>query len=86
MKLIMMSVFVISILLILFIVFKKKLGFKWLSILGIHMVLAAVGLYGVNFSGIIPNIYIPLNPVTIGTVVLLGLPGVALLAGLKMTL
>lgn len=86
MKLIMLSVFVVSILLLLYIVFKKKLEFKWLSILGIHTVLAALGIYGVNFSGVIPEVYIPLNPVTVGTVMFLGLPGVALLVGLKITI
>ncbi|HEY2493658.1 MAG TPA: pro-sigmaK processing inhibitor BofA family protein [Paenibacillus sp.] len=86
MKLIMMGVLVVSMLLLLYIVIKKRLGFKWLSVLGIHMVLAALGIYAVNFSGFIPNIYIPLNPVTVGTVMFLGLPGVALLAGLKITL
>ena len=86
MKLMMMIVLVVSMLLLLYIVVKKRLGFKWLGIFGVHMVLAALGLYGVNFSGLIPNIYIPLNPVTVGTVMFLGLPGVALLVGLKITL
>ncbi|WP_442950418.1 pro-sigmaK processing inhibitor BofA family protein [Paenibacillus sp. DMB20] len=39
-----------------------------------------------NFSGLVPAAYIPLNPMTISTVMVLGVPGVALLLGLKLTL
>lgn len=85
-KLIVMGVLCVSLLLLLFIVFKKKIGFGWLTVFGVHLVLAALGLYLVNFSGLMTEVYIPLNPATIGTVTVLGLPGVALLYGLKITL
>ncbi|WP_325175592.1 pro-sigmaK processing inhibitor BofA family protein [Paenibacillus sonchi] len=39
-----------------------------------------------NFSGLLTDIYIPLNPATIGAVTVLGLPGVLMLMGLKLTL
>ncbi|MNI91366.1 SigmaK-factor processing regulatory protein BofA [compost metagenome] len=48
--------------------------------------LAALGIYVVNFSGLLTEVYIPLNPATIGTVLVLGLPGVVLLLGLKLTM
>lgn len=68
------------------IVFRKKLGWTWLSLFGTHLILAALGIYIVNFSGLLTEIYIPLNPATIGTVTVLGLPGVLMLLGLKITL
>lgn len=68
------------------IVLRKKLGWAWLSLFGTHLILAALGIYIVNFSGLLTDIYIPLNPATIGAVTVLGLPGVLMLLGLKITL
>ncbi|WP_336790836.1 pro-sigmaK processing inhibitor BofA family protein [Paenibacillus sp. MMO-177] len=62
---------------------RQKLSWTLLRNFAIHIVLAAAVLYVLNFSGLIPNIYIPLNPVTIGTVVVLGVPGIALIAGVQ---
>ncbi|WP_039832489.1 MULTISPECIES: pro-sigmaK processing inhibitor BofA family protein [Paenibacillus sonchi group] len=81
-----LAVLVLSGLLLLLIVFKKKLGWAWLSLFGTHLLLAALGIYVVNFSGLLTDIYIPLNPATIGAVTVLGLPGVLMLMGLKLTL
>lgn len=81
-----LGVLVISAALLVVIVFRKNLGWGWLSLLGTHLILAAVALYLINFSGFLEGMYIPINPATIGTVTLLGLPGVLLLLGLKFTL
>ncbi|KWX79357.1 SigmaK-factor processing regulatory protein BofA [compost metagenome] len=81
-----LAVLVVSGLLLLLIVFRKKLGWAWLSLFGTHLLLAALGIYVVNFSGLLTDIYIPLNPATIGAVTVLGLPGVLMLMGLKITL
>ena len=78
------GIFVVSLGIILYISFSQKRGLAWLTRLGLHVVLAAVGLYAVNFLGIMPNVYIPLNLATVGTVLVLGLPGVGLLMGLKL--
>ncbi|MBW4085203.1 pro-sigmaK processing inhibitor BofA family protein [Paenibacillus sp. S150] len=80
------AVLILSGLLLFFIVFRKKLGWAWLSLFGTHLLLAAIGIYIVNFSGILTDIYVPLNPATIGAVTVLGLPGVLMLLGLKITL
>ncbi|MGN7765691.1 pro-sigmaK processing inhibitor BofA family protein [Paenibacillus sp. 22594] len=80
------AVLVLSGLLLLLIVFRKKLGWAWLSLFGTQLLLAALGIYVVNFSGLVTDIYIPLNPATIGAVTVLGLPGVLMLLGLKITL
>jgi inhibitor of the pro-sigma K processing machinery len=83
MEWVVMGVLIVSLFALTFIVIKKKLGFSWLTVFGTHMVLASLGIYVVNFSGLMTAVYIPLNPVTIGAVTILGLPGVALLYGLK---
>ncbi|WP_106769458.1 pro-sigmaK processing inhibitor BofA family protein [Paenibacillus faecalis] len=86
MKFIVAGVLFISLLLLVIIVFKKKLGLSWLTAFGAHLVLSAIVIYIVNFSGFSADTYIPLNPMTIGTVMVLGAPGVGLLLGLKLIL
>ncbi|WIV19357.1 MULTISPECIES: pro-sigmaK processing inhibitor BofA family protein [Paenibacillus] len=76
----------VSLLLLLIIVFRKRLGLGWISSFGLHLVLASLGIYVINYSGLTGNMYIPINPTTIGTVTVLGLPGVGLLLGLKYSL
>ncbi|WP_435923342.1 pro-sigmaK processing inhibitor BofA family protein [Paenibacillus sp. DYY-L-2] len=86
MKILLSGILVLSLISLLYIVISKKIGFAWLTRLGLHVVLAALGIYVVNFSGLLTEAYIPLNPVTMGTVLVLGLPGVGLLVGLKLTM
>ncbi|MFC7682166.1 pro-sigmaK processing inhibitor BofA family protein [Paenibacillus sp. GCM10028914] len=86
MKLIVAGILCISLVLLIFVVFKKRLGLGWLTIFGSHLALSAIAIYVINFSGLLAEVYIPLNPMTVGTVMVLGLPGVALLLGLKITL
>lgn len=86
MRTIALAVLVGSLILLGLIVFRKKLGVGWLAVFGTHLVLAAVGIYIVNFSGLLTEVYIPINPATIGAVTVLGLPGVLMLLGLKITL
>ncbi|MEK4848820.1 pro-sigmaK processing inhibitor BofA family protein [Paenibacillus sp. FSL H7-0756] len=81
-----MGVLIISAALLVLIVFRKRLGWAWLSVFGTHLILAALGIYIINFSGVVNDLHIPLNPTTIGAVTILGLPGVVLLLGLKLTL
>ncbi|MFD2702620.1 pro-sigmaK processing inhibitor BofA family protein [Paenibacillus shunpengii] len=85
-SIILWGVLTVSLLLILVILFRRRIGFKWISTFGVHLVLAALGIYVVNYSGLVGEVSIPINPATIGTVTVLGLPGVALLYGLKITL
>jgi inhibitor of the pro-sigma K processing machinery len=48
-----------------------------------HWIAAATAIYLLNFSGWISAWHIPLNPLTIGLVALLGIPGIALVYGLQ---
>lgn len=81
-----MGILILSAVLLVLIVFKKKMGWGWLSLFGAHLMLAALGIYVVNFSGLITEVVIPLNPATIGAVTVLGLPGVVMLLGLRIIL
>ncbi|AWV31266.1 pro-sigmaK processing inhibitor BofA family protein [Paenibacillus sp. FSL H7-0716] len=85
-RMVAMGVLILSVILLGLVVFRKKLGFGWLSLFGVHLVLAALGIYVVNFSGLLTQVYIPLNPATIGAVTVLGLPGVVMLLGLRIIL
>ncbi|BCG56695.1 pro-sigmaK processing inhibitor BofA family protein [Paenibacillus sp. URB8-2] len=86
MKIIATGILILSAVLLVAVVFKKRLGWGWLGLFGSHLILAALGLYIVDFTQLAGGVYIPLNPATIGTVSVLGLPGVAMLVGLKITL
>lgn len=65
---------------------RHRISWAWFSRFTLHLTAAAVVLYLLNGSGVIPGVHIPLNPTTIGTVVLLGIPGIALIAGLQAVL
>ncbi|MDQ6420262.1 pro-sigmaK processing inhibitor BofA family protein [Paenibacillus sp. LHD-117] len=71
--------------LLIWILIRNKMPLAWLRGFALHLVAAAGVLYVLNYSGLVPGMYIPLNPVTVGTVVVLGVPGIALLAGLQWT-
>ncbi|WP_141503569.1 pro-sigmaK processing inhibitor BofA family protein [Paenibacillus luteus] len=83
MKTIWMTIFIASSALLILVILRNKLSWGWLRSFTLHLVLAAGLLYVLNYSGLVPGMYIPLNPVTIGTVLTLGVPGVALIAGLQ---
>ncbi|WP_214626617.1 pro-sigmaK processing inhibitor BofA family protein [Paenibacillus agaridevorans] len=71
--------------LLIWILIRNKMPFSWLKGFVLHLIAAAGVLYILNYSGWIADMYIPLNPITIGTVFVLGVPGIALLTGLQMT-
>ncbi|HTG70661.1 MAG TPA: pro-sigmaK processing inhibitor BofA family protein [Candidatus Udaeobacter sp.] len=83
MKAVWLSMFIASSVLLAAVLLRNKLSWGWLRGFALHLVLAAGLLYLLNYSELVPGIYIPLNPVTIGTVVTLGVPGVALIVGLQ---
>jgi inhibitor of the pro-sigma K processing machinery len=83
MKAIWMSIFIASSVMLVAVVLRNKLSWGWLRGFMLHLVLAAALLYVLNYSELVPGMYIPLNPVTIGTVVTLGVPGIALIVGLQ---
>nr|WP_241158334.1 pro-sigmaK processing inhibitor BofA family protein [Cohnella candidum] len=86
MKIVWMTTLAVSSVLLVAVLLKRKLPIGWLTRFGAHLALSAMAIYALNYSGWITGLYIPLNPATIGAVTLLGLPGIALVAGLQWTL
>jgi inhibitor of the pro-sigma K processing machinery len=85
-KIIWMASLIVSSILLAAVVLRRRLPSGWLTRFGAHFAISAMVIYALNFSGWVTGWYIPLNPATIGAVTLLGLPGVALVAGLQWTL
>ncbi|WP_028609464.1 pro-sigmaK processing inhibitor BofA family protein [Paenibacillus harenae] len=83
MRVLWLTVFIISSVLLIAVVLRNKLSWGWLRSFSLHLILAAALLYVLNYSGVVKGMYIPLNPITIGTVVALGIPGLALIAGVQ---
>jgi len=69
-----------------FLLFRRAAPKGWFVRFGAHLALTAMALYALNFSGWITGWYVPLNPFTIGTVALLGIPGIGLVLGLQWSL
>ncbi|WP_138756086.1 pro-sigmaK processing inhibitor BofA family protein [Paenibacillus sinopodophylli] len=83
MKAVWLTVFIASSLLLAVVLLKNKWSWGMVRRFTLHLVLAAGLLYVLNYSGLLPGMYIPLNPFTIGTVIALGVPGVALITALQ---
>lgn len=83
MKIVWMTVFIVSSIMLVAVVLRNRLSWNWLKGFGLHLVLAAALLYVLNATNLVPGLHVPLNPITIGTVVALGVPGVALIVGLQ---
>ncbi|MFS0724721.1 pro-sigmaK processing inhibitor BofA family protein [Paenibacillus sp. 1P07SE] len=83
MNIIWWSLLIVSSLLLAGILVKRRLSWSWLTRFALHMTVAAVALYLLNYSGLISGFYIPLNPATIAVVVALGLPGIGMMLGLQ---
>jgi len=84
MKIVWLSVLIISSLLLIGILLRNKLSWGWLKGFALHMVIAAGLLYLVNELAIVEGLHIPLNPITISTAVVLGVPGVLMMAGVQL--
>ncbi|TXK73744.1 pro-sigmaK processing inhibitor BofA [Paenibacillus sp. N3.4] len=86
MKYVLWGLLILSSLMLLFILFRNRRGSRWLSVLGLNMVFAAFALYMLNLLSTYTHFEIPINTATLGTVTVLGIPGILLLVGLKLTL
>ncbi|MCC3377611.1 pro-sigmaK processing inhibitor BofA family protein [Cohnella sp. REN36] len=83
MRTVWLVVLIVSSAALLLMVLRRQVAKGWFVRFGTHLALAAFAIYALNFSGWITGWYVPLNPATIGTVTVLGLPGVALVLGLQ---
>lgn len=77
--------FIISAALLLILLFRTKPNIRWFGYALLHVIVASIVLFLFNGSGLFGDFYIPINPVTVLTVAILGLPGLALIAAVKLT-
>ncbi|WP_080831905.1 pro-sigmaK processing inhibitor BofA family protein [Cohnella massiliensis] len=86
MRIVWLGVLIVSSCSLAFLLLRRKVPGGWFLRFGTHLVLSAFAIYALNFSGWITDWYIPLNPATIGTVAVLGVPGIGLILGLQQIL
>jgi inhibitor of the pro-sigma K processing machinery len=79
------GIFLVSLVSLILLTLRNRTAAAWMVKLGIHVVVAAILLFGVNWLGESVNFNIPVNPGTMATVGLLGVPGLLLLVALKVT-
>ncbi|WNR44317.1 pro-sigmaK processing inhibitor BofA family protein [Paenibacillus roseipurpureus] len=80
------GVFIFSSLLLFLVAIRSQGGGRLLASLGLNVVIAAFLLYGLNVLSAYTHVELPINTATLGTATLLGVPGVILLIGVKLTL
>ncbi|WP_010500330.1 pro-sigmaK processing inhibitor BofA family protein [Paenibacillus elgii] len=78
------SVLVGSGLLLGLVMLRNRYAFQWLGMFCLHIAFASILLYSLNLFSSYTHLELPLNAVTVGTVSVLGLPGLAALAALKL--
>ncbi|UHA75231.1 pro-sigmaK processing inhibitor BofA family protein [Paenibacillus sp. 481] len=71
---------------LLVLLFRDRIARRGVINFALHGIVAFVLLYIVNVTGWLDGIYIPTNPITLTTVGVLGVPGLASLVFLKMYL
>jgi inhibitor of the pro-sigma K processing machinery len=80
------SLFIVSLGLLIFTLLRHKYSIQWLVVVGLNIVVAALILYFINWLGVSSHFHIAINWGTIGTITVLGIPGLLLLVALKLTL
>ncbi|WP_239630859.1 pro-sigmaK processing inhibitor BofA family protein [Paenibacillus sp. H1-7] len=70
--------------LLLFTLFRQKSAFQWIGYFCLQVAFAAFLLYILNLFGPYTRLEVPLNAATVGTVSVLGVPGLLMLIALKL--
>lgn len=78
------GILIVSGLLLVITLFRHKHTFQWIGYLCLHIAFAAFLLYVVNLLGPYTRLEVPLNLATVGTVSVLGVPGLMMLIALKL--
>lgn len=78
------GVLIVSGLLLIYTLFRQRNVFQWIGYVCLQVALAAFLLYIVNLFGPYTRIEVPLNAATVGTVSVLGVPGLLMLIALKL--
>lgn len=86
MRMMWIGMFACSSLLLAVLCLRSKNARQWIGRSVLHMLVAVFLLYFFNLAGAYADFEIPYNFSTVFTVVLLGVPGLLMLAGLKLVL
>lgn len=86
MRMIWLVVLLVSSVLLAVILLRRKHSRQWMGYAVLHIVVAAFLLYFVNLAGSYYDFRIPVNMPTVATVLVLGVPGLLMLVGLKFVL
>ncbi|NOU91983.1 hypothetical protein GC093_01865 [Paenibacillus sp. LMG 31456] len=78
------GIFSISGILLVFTLFRHRYAFNWIGSLCLNVAIAAFLLYIVNLLGPYTTVEVPLNATTVGTVSVLGVPGLLMLVAMKL--
>ncbi|HIW34427.1 MAG TPA: pro-sigmaK processing inhibitor BofA family protein [Candidatus Paenibacillus intestinavium] len=81
MNLLWMIIFAVSSLALIVVLLRNQLSRLSLKKVVVHWIVAATVLFLMNYLEITQPYALPINPLTIGTTAVLGLPGIALLMG-----
>jgi inhibitor of the pro-sigma K processing machinery len=74
----------LSLLLLLIVLIRRRNAVQWLTYAGLNIAGAGILLYVTNWAGGAYGFHIPINGTTVAAVGTLGLPGLMLLAALKL--
>ncbi|RAV12527.1 pro-sigmaK processing inhibitor BofA family protein [Paenibacillus contaminans] len=77
-------VFIVSFSLLILLLLRSRLSVQWLAYVGLNVVVAGLLLYLVDWAGSSYQFHIPINVPTLAVVAILGVPGLALLAAVKL--
>lgn len=86
MKWMMIGLLIVSAAALLLVLLRQRVAWRGISNFLLHGTAAFVLLYIVNTTGLAADVYVPVNPVTLSTVGLLGAPGLAAIIFLKMVM
>ncbi|MDF2670518.1 MAG: pro-sigmaK processing inhibitor BofA [Paenibacillus sp.] len=85
MNLIVTILFLVSAVMLVALLLRNRHARSWLAYAMLHVVVAAFLLYFLNLLSAYTGFRIPINLPTVTSVVVLGVPGVLMLVGLKLT-
>ncbi|WP_409343452.1 pro-sigmaK processing inhibitor BofA family protein [Paenibacillus sp. MBLB4367] len=77
-------VFIVSLSLLVLLLLRSRLSMQWLVYAGLNVVIAGLLLYMVDWAGSSSQFHIPINVPTLAVVAILGVPGLVLLAAVKL--
>jgi len=77
---------VVSIILLAIVLIRTRIDYRWFSFALLQLVMVAVGLFLINGLGWFGELHIPINIMTLFTIVILGFPGFVLLIVIRLTL